>query len=167
MSAPAAVSLPLRPTPYVVCIDTREQLPYQFARPLSGPRRKRYTVQTTVTTLPTGDYSLAGCEGQVSVERKSLSDLYSTLGAGRVRFLNELERFAAYQFSAVVVEAEWSRVLAEPPKRSRLVPKTIVHSVLAWQQRFPRTHWWFVPGREVGEVVTLRILDRFWRETNR
>jgi len=68
------------------------------------------------------------------------------------------------QFAAVVVEAEWSEILASPPPHTQLTPKTIFRSVLAWQQRFPRVHWWFVPGRSAGETTTFRVLERYWRE---
>ena len=151
-------------TPYTIVIDTREQLGYQFAAPFTGPRKVQLAVQTIVCGLPTGDYSLLGFESQIAIERKSLSDLYSTLGQGRARFTRELERLAAMEFAAVVVEAEWSEILGNPPSRSELNPKTVLCSVVAWQQRYPRIHWWTVPGRSVGEAVTIRLLDRFWRE---
>lgn len=150
--------------PYTVVIDTREQTPYAFAQPFRVGK-KSFAVPSVVATLGSGDYSLSGYQSRVAVERKSLADLYSTLGSGRARFERELERLEFYDFAAVVVEAEWSTILGSPPKHSRLNPKTVICSVLAWQQRYPRIHWWCVPGRGVGEVVTLRILDRYWRET--
>ena len=154
----------MRPTPFTVVIDTREQLAFAFASPLSDSRRGSMVVQTTVRTLPSGDYSLAGYETRLAVERKGLSDLFGTLATGRARFTGELERLSTYDFSAVVVEADWSEICERPPARSRLRPTTIFHSVIAWQQRFPKTHWWMCPGRAVAEAVTIRILDRFWRE---
>jgi len=154
----------LTSTPFTVVIDTREQAPYPFAQPLTGPRKAPLSVQTITKGLPTGDYSLVGFEGLVAIERKSLSDLYSTLGQGRARFTRELERLAAMEFAAVVIEAEWSAILGAPPTRSELNPKTVLCSIVAWQQRYPNIHWWTVPGRAVGEAVTVRLLDRFWRE---
>lgn len=154
----------LAPTPYTVVIDTREQLHYGFAEPLKCPRGHKLCVQTTRGTLPSGDYSLLGFESCVAVERKSLADLYGTLGKGRARFARELGRLASYAFSCVVVEAEFSSVLGAPPARSRLNPRSVIASILAWQQRYIRTHWLFVPGRECGEAVTIRVLDRWWRD---
>lgn len=162
MAAPIQI-----PTPYTVVIDSREQRPFTFGQALADTHRNRVQiVQTTVAALPSGDYSIAGFEDRIAVERKSLADLYSTLGQGRVRFIKELERLAAYEYSAVVVEAEWSQVLLAPPERSQLLPKTIIFSVIAWQQRFSRTHWWFLPTRDAAEAATIRILDRFWRDRN-
>lgn len=159
------LAIPLTPTPYTVAIDTREQRPYLFTLPLRGLRGRYHNVQTTRLTLLQGDYSLAGLESSVAVERKSVADLFGTLGNGRARFVRELERLASYRFAAIVVESEWSTILASPPARSRLRPTTVFHSVAAWQQRYPNVHWWFVPGREFGEAVTIRLLDRFWRDT--
>lgn len=58
-------------------IDSREQAPYDFAT---------YDVDTEPGTLHTGDYSLAGFEDRVAIERKSLDDLIACLCVGRERF---------------------------------------------------------------------------------
>lgn len=152
-------------TPYVVVVDSREQAPYVFSglRADAASGRRPLLVRTVTRGLPAGDYSLEGWEAGVAVERKSLSDLFNTLGQARARFQRELDRLASYTYAAVVVEAEWSTVLSSPPPRSQLNPKTVFRSVIAWQQRAPTIHWWFVAGRKMGEVVTLRILERWWR----
>lgn len=158
---PRSVSFPVP-----VIADTREQHPYQFAglkadaRQGGGP----LVIEVRRATLATGDYSLAGFEGRVAVERKSLADLYGTLGRGRERFKRELARMNEMETARVVVEAEWSVVIGRPPPRSRLNPKTVFRSVLAWTERFPRVHWFFAPGRAFAEVVTFRTLERFYRD---
>lgn len=64
-----------------IVVDTREQTPYEFATMVcdkadgGGP----LYVPTLRAGLPTGDYSLAGYEDMVAVERKSLADLFGTL----------------------------------------------------------------------------------------
>src|SRR5581483_2134770 len=100
---------------------------------------------------------------QLAVERKSLADLFHTLGQGRDRFQRELGRLAKYDFAAIVIEADWSTIIMDPPKRSRLLPKTIFRSVIAWQLRYPRIHWWTCPNRQFAEVTTFRLLERFWK----
>lgn len=152
--------------PGVVLIDTREQRPYTFAG-LNADAKDgggELAIPTRVETLPSGDYSLAGYADRVAVERKSLADLYGTLGKGRDRFVRELDRLNAMEWACVVVEAEWSTILADPPERSRLNPKTVWRSVLAWMQRYPRVHWLTVAGRDMGQVATFRVLERFLRE---
>ena len=150
-----------------IVIDTREQLNYTFSALRADSREGGgvLSVPTRGATLPSGDYSLEGYESLVAVERKSKADAFSTIGtANRERFVRELERLAEYQFAAVVVEAEWSEILSNPPPHTQVTPKTLYRSVLAWQQRYPRVHWMMVPGREAGELTTYRILERFWRE---
>jgi ERCC4-type nuclease len=115
-------------------------------------------------TLPTGDYSLEGYADRVAVERKTLADLYTTLGQGRERFECELQRLAAMQLGFVVVEADWRTIVRRPPAFSRLNPKTVYRSVIAWQQRFPNVHWWACPNRRFAEVTTLRVLERFQKD---
>jgi ERCC4-type nuclease len=153
-------------TPYVVVIDTREQHNYDFGGIVSDAStgRKPVLVQTRRAGLKSGDYSVDGFEDEVAVERKSAHDLFNTLGQDRKRFERELARLGAMRFAAVVVEAEWSEILNDPPPRSRLNPKTVFRSVVAWQQRWPAVHWWQCPGRAFAEVATFRMLERYWRE---
>jgi ERCC4-type nuclease len=49
-------------------------------------------------------------------------------------------------------------------EQSNLNPKTIYRSVIAWQQRYPRIHWWMMPTRGFAERTVLRILERFWKD---
>lgn len=148
-----------------IVVDTREQKPYEFtgflcdAQDGGGPM----SIPTVRGTLASGDYSLAGFETQVAVERKSLPDLYSTLGQDRERFEREIQRLNGYAFAAVVIEADWDQIRFEPPLRTQLEPKTVYRTVLSWQQRYRGVHWWAVRCREAAEATTFRILERFWK----
>ncbi len=155
--------------PFVVAIDTREQAPYHFQN-FDADSNKKYRpliVRSKMQTLKTGDYSIIGLEDVITVERKSLDDAYGTFGSGRQRFERELERMADMisngGFAAVVIEASWSKIISRPPERSKLKPKTIYRSVLAWQQRYG-VHFWDCPTRAFAERTTFRILDRFWQD---
>jgi ERCC4-type nuclease len=88
----------------IVLVDTREQQPLSFARFknwVGGERR---------ATLNTGDYSVEGMEGLLTLERKSLPDLIGTLMHGRSRFINECERMTAFKYRAILVEASYEDV---------------------------------------------------------
>ena len=149
--------------PDTIIVDTREQSPYAFADLHADASAGGGPLTITVErgTLPTGDYSLASLRGLTVVERKSLADLYGTIGQGRARFERELARMQILPLpAAVVVEAEWTDILYRPPTHSQLSPKTIFRSILAWQQRYSHVHWWVVPGRRLGEITTLRFLER-------
>jgi len=150
--------------PRDVVIDTREQRPFRFLglRADAADGNAPLFINTIQNTLKAGDYSLVGYEDLIAVERKSMADLFGTLGRGRNRFVRELERLSTFQFAAVVVEGDWTEVVTNPPPRSQLRPRTVVRSVIAWQQRFPTVHWWFAPDRDFAEAVCFRILQRFW-----
>lgn len=100
--------------PFTIVIDTREQHPYSFTNfyTNSAEGRRPLLIRTSRETLRTGDYSILGMEDLIAVERKSLSDLYGTLGTGRERFERELARFAKLRWGAVVIEAGWDRILS-------------------------------------------------------
>lgn len=150
--------------PFTVLVDQQEGRPYKFRDLRADARegRRPLRVATRTVHLKTGDYSLEGMEDRVSVERKSLADLYGTLGGARERFERELARLQQMECATVVIEASWPQILLDPPEFSRLNPKTVHRSIIAWQQEFPRVHWWAAGDRRLAEVTTLRILQRFW-----
>jgi DNA excision repair protein ERCC-4 len=152
--------------PFIIVCDTREQCAYTFTdlRADAKDNRRPLIVHVQRGTLDQGDYSVLGFEAWMAVERKSAADLFGTLASGRRRFERELARLQALQFAAVVVEAEWSELMIQPPRFSNLNPRTVFRSVVAWQQRFNRVHWNFLPGRRAAEAAVFRILERYWKD---
>lgn len=154
--------------PVPVVIDTREQRPFAFVglRGLKSLGSPLMVIDTVRSTLKSGDYSLEGYESQVSIERKSVADLYGTLAKGRARFERELARLSAMAFACVVVEGEWSELLAYPERiGGRVSASSIFRSVLAWQQRFRGVQWLTLPTREHAEAATFRMLERFYLDS--
>jgi hypothetical protein len=151
---------------FTVAIDQQEKLWYTFAGMTADAADGggSFRVPFRRIHLKTGDYSLIGHESEITVERKSLADLYKTIGRERERFERELARMAPFEFAAVMIEAGWEEILTRPPEHTQTKPKTIYRSVIAWQQRYPAIQWWAVEGRELAEVTTFRILERFWKE---
>jgi ERCC4-type nuclease len=149
--------------PFTVVIDTRESRPYTFEaiRADVAQGGHQMIIPTVRLCLNDGDYSVFSLPG-VAVERKSLADLFSSV-ARRDNFVARLERLSSLRHASVVVEAEISEIMTRPPAFSRLRPKSVMRTILAWQMRYP-VRWWFMPGREAGEVWTFRILERFYRD---
>lgn len=165
---PRPKHLDLQICPFTVAIDTREQAPYHFTD-LTTDSRHKYRpliVPTTPATLPTGDYSIEGYEGRVTVERKSLDDAFGTFGADRDRWERELHRLAEIECASVVIEADWKTVMNSIRPTSEagrsFTSKSFYRSLIAWQVRFPTVHWWLCPGRQFAEITTFRLLERWW-----
>lgn len=104
-----------------IVIDTREQEPYSFDPRLAGAERR---------ALAAGDYSVAGLEDQVAVERKTLDDFVSTVIHRRRRFREELRKLSSYRAACVVVEAELLDVLGKR-YRGEARPEAVVGSTLS------------------------------------
>jgi len=156
------------PRPYTLIIDTREQASHDFHNiPADTADDKKggvLAIKTKRLGLKTGDYSIEGLQHRVAVERKSMEDLYNCVGNDRHRFEQQLSRLNELECGVVVVEADLRRI-NEGCEHSKLHPKTIERSMISWQQdAFPKVHWWLCPTRRSAEVITFRILDRFWRK---
>jgi ERCC4-type nuclease len=88
----------------VVLIDTRERAPFnfrRFANWIAGESRQK---------LDAGDYSILGMENVLALERKSLSDLITTLIQQRSRFFKMCEKLAQYRWRALLVEASYEDI---------------------------------------------------------
>lgn len=88
----------------VIIVDTREQVPYEFAgfqNWIGGISRRK---------LDFGDYSVVGMERLIRLERKSLSDLITTLMQNRSRFFKECAGLARFRHAAILVEATYEDV---------------------------------------------------------
>jgi len=115
----------------VVLIDTREQAPLRFDREAHG-------VLSAVATIRTGDYSVAGCEDLIRIERKSLPDLAACCCAGsktaegeRERFERELTDLAQFRLRWLLIVGSWQDLRAGN-YGSRINPASVEASLAAW-----------------------------------
>ena len=163
---------------FVVLVDSREQAPWQFHNintDTPGKPSKPLVVRSRIATLRTGDYSIekahAAAQGHpgtphaCAIERKSLADLWGTLGAGRERFERELQRLSQLDRAVVIVEAGWPDILGSAPghpaELSRLTRKAVLHSIIAWQIEYPQIQWILAGNRAIAERIAWRWLFRF------
>lgn len=142
-----------KPKQFTAIIDTREQSPYDL------PNSER-------AALKTGDYSIKGMEQQITIERKTKSDAYGTIGAGRKRFTKELERMKSFDYAAIIVECSMKDFVEHPPKFSKLAPKSAINSLLAWSVRYG-VHVFFCDNRTFATVTCYRLLEKYYNETNK
>lgn len=99
-----------------VIVDSREQRPWTF--PDLG-------IETISAKLESGDYSVAGLESCVAIERKSIDDFCGTVLRDRARFYRELERLRAYEHRAVIIESS-VRDIHAGRYTSQVSPRTVL-----------------------------------------
>lgn len=120
----------------VIC-DTRENVNGHITAYLDGrniPRKSR--------KLDVGDYSLevdgVTFEDEIAVERKaSLDEIAMNFTLDRERFEREFLRAKARgtKIFLLIENASWRRIMSHD-YRSKLLPKSLIGSLLAWQARY-------------------------------
>lgn len=117
----------------IIRIDSREQRPYKFDRPVS------------TGAMAVGDYSLCNLEDQIAIERKTIDDLIGCLTKDRERFERELHKGKALEYFCLVIEAS---------------PKSMIQSLIAFSIRY-RLPIWFAGNRRQAERLTESLLEKF------
>jgi ERCC4-type nuclease len=136
------------PPGFVLVIDTREQ-DALFSKPPKG----LFIVRDT---LKFGDYSIKGFENVIAVERKSIPDLFASLGRERDRFKRELEGLKLYRWKWLVIEGQELQAIAFQ-RDSMLHPNVVRQSLASIELRyFISIH--YEPNRKELERW---LLDRF------
>jgi hypothetical protein len=127
-----------------IVVDTREQYAYKF-----GSQQ----VTTVKRALPCGDYGLvSGGKLVAAVERKSLSDLVSSLQNGTLRFA--LGELASLPRAAVVVEDRYSSVF----KLDWVRPAVVADGLAELQVRWAGVPIVFAESRSLAEEWVYRYL---------
>lgn len=152
-------------TSFCIVIDTREKNPVLFDK-VGDPKFKNLN-EIIWLGLPTGDYSIQGmtdpetCDHSITIERKSLDDLFGSTGRGRDRFEKEYIRMSKFDYAELVVEADLKTIFKNPPPLSSMVPRSVYRTILAWSQRY-KVNAWFCPNRQFCERHIYLSLKRFF-----
>lgn len=159
--------------PFVVLIDSQEKHPFAFTGFQAGASLdyRPLDVTTRIKSLgPShGDYSIAGYEGSIHIERKSLDDAHGTIlgwGEHRERFERTLEFLDSIEFGAIVIEATYGTMLSTAPSRGRKSAeenKLILNQqYYAWLLKYRCVKWIFCDSRRLAEVSTFRLFEKFY-----
>lgn len=135
----------------IVVVDTRERHHAYGFDGFEVVRRK----------LDAGDYSVAGFERSVSVERKTMDDLVKTVIQDRSRFQRELVKLKTYAAACVVVEGSLADLMAGRYTGSPS-PGSVLGAILSIQLDFgvPVV---FAGDRQHARLYTERFLERATR----
>ena len=159
--------------PITIAVDTREQQPFSFQGIVLG--KTQYLVKQVRKGLPTGD-SLDGYEDRIVVERKSSEDLINSCVAGHERFEREHERMmeilwnndqpglAGNGFACVVCEGSLADIYDGLMTEGRWrQAETLLGTAASWGQKYG-VPWLFAGTRRMAEVLTFRVLLKWWKE---
>lgn len=145
--------------PFTILVDTREQAPFQFM----GYKDKGIDLVATVQMqgLKVGDYSIAGYENFIAIERKSLPDLFNCCGHDRDRFMDQILRLSAISFSALVIEGDEFDIRTYNGHGAH--PSSVIGTLDMIETRYG-VHVWTCRTRGHAEQKTLRIMRKYFAE---
>ncbi len=139
---------------YSILVDTREQLPLKFNRPIE------------VATLKFGDYSFSDSHASCNcnVERKSLADFVGTMTGGYERFEREIIRakgagaYLVIQVEEVLSNALQFNSLPEFYKKGmKITPDFVFRRVRDLIQKYDHIQFLFVNGRDEAAATIEKI----------
>jgi ERCC4-type nuclease len=115
-------------------------------------------------SLQTGDYSVAGLEDLISIERKSLADLTACcLNAQRERFERELHRLRGFRFRRLLIIGTEEDIWRQK-YQSNIMPKAVLATLCAFEIRYD-VPVVFSPDPEKAAALVERWAFWFARET--
>ena len=145
---------PPRPT---LIIDSMEQRPYSFRA------FRKWFASIKRRKLPNGDYSIAGLEDQVAVEKKSLPDLFNCFSpnGSREAFVQACERLSKLEFAALVIEGSITKIL-RATEFSSMHPNAVFGTIQALAVRWGIQPW-FAPTRALAEEIAACLLHKAYQ----
>ena len=150
---------------FQIVIDTREILPWHFTG-LDADKSGNPLIVRTITDrhLDTGDYTIAGLESELCIERKSLSDWVGSIGAGHEREERKAARMTTFKYAAYIIESDWDGMIRGWPKNSQIKPGVALGTIASWSMRYG-IHFWLLPSRRDAELWCFKLMSTaLWRQ---
>ena len=88
-------------------------------------------LKTITKKLDVADYSAVGYEHKIAIEKKSLNDLCACVGRERERFDRMVKRLLEYEYRAIVVTDDWSKIDLKQ-YYGALTPTQVYSAIMAW-----------------------------------
>jgi ERCC4-type nuclease len=112
----------------IVLVDTRERYPFDFSR------FPNWIAEEKRQALKAGDYSVEGMETLLILERKTLTDLITTVIQQRARFFKQCEKMTKYRWRAMLIEASYEDI--KSPYNTSAHPNAVSGTLDALEARF-------------------------------
>lgn len=113
-----------------------------------------------VKGLKTGDYTIAGMEHLIMVERKSLKDLWNSLLQGRKRFMKEMDRAKKIPARYLVIEATLSDILRGNRPFSDVKGEVILSSLISLEQKYGINVIFTDKNKSVAQIYVRNLLRK-------
>lgn len=138
-----------------ILIDQREKRPLWTKSTIDCQIEKTY--------LKTGDYSLVGHEDSFSIERKSISDLFGTLGMGHRRFKKEIERGLKLKYFAIVIDGGYGKILSNsfPGSKFTTMKGHVITSILFTIHIKYKIPIFFAKDRDQSRQIILELMEAY------
>lgn len=167
-------------SPFTVIIDTKETNPWSFDNIPGMKGEGRIEVPTRRMTMGTGmgDYGIAEARcakacWQMSIERKSIDDLFGSI-LGRRRLLEEeMANLNRMKYAAVMVEGPLEKVITYHPsywedqgmteEQQLSKQRVVIGTIRSWSMKYPRVDWWFL-SRSMCPIWAYRLMWKFWKD---
>lgn len=135
-----------------IVVDNREKLPL-------------WTEDVVKKKLDVGDYSIVDYEELISVERKNMLDLFSTVGGDHARFKRELKRAEKLDFFAVVIENDITSCIYknfDGAAYTQMEGTTVLKIMITLLMKYD-IPFFFVNSREEARKLILHMFDCYLR----
>ena len=154
---------------FTILVDSQEKHPWTFQGFTENDKPVIQPIKWQSLGPSHGDYSVAGCEYFVHVERKSIQDALGTFlshGERRDRWIQTLEFLAEIPHGHVVIEGTFGHcVAAIQPRGTRSKTALInefIGSVMSWRHTYGLAIE-FYDTRRIAEKISHRLLKRGWK----
>lgn len=138
----------------VILIDSKEKNEYNFLSIRPNP-------SAVITGLKTGDYSIDGFEDSgISIERKSIPDLFQSLGKGREREERKFQRLSEFHRKYLVIDGDWNDIFYPPPY-TMMNPKSVWETIHAWSIKYD-VGIIFGKSRKSSQELVFKYLENYW-----
>lgn len=146
------------PKKMTLLIDSREQLPLEFAKDTFDEIR--------VEGLPTGDYwsEIDSHQIPIAFERKGHGDLYSTMTQGYERFRREIEKANEFGLHLILVIEGTMRDIAKGYEHSQFSGASMLKKLAMLHVKYGLVYHFFQDRGEMARFIyeTFDAVRRYW-----
>lgn len=120
-----------------------------------------------VQKLDVGDYTIKGHQHRISIERKSLADLFQTLGKGHKRFKQELKRSESLDYFAIVIDGTYTQALKKyfPHSHYTQMKGEVIIKILFTLHIKYGINIFFCDGRAEAKKLVKSIFEAYLRNS--